>query len=80
MFKSKGPYPTFLNDMDGFSTGGPILFYLDGMKEGYESGSNVNARLMGHDEIEFSTSNSSLTFLVDMEENILVHHFAEIGK
>jgi hypothetical protein len=28
--------PTFLNDLDWFSTMGPILFYLDGMKQAHE--------------------------------------------
>lgn len=80
MFKGKGPSdPNILNDMDGFGTGGPILFYLDGMKEGYEAGSNYT-RLVGPDEIELSTTKSSLTFLIDIEEKSLVHHFAEIGK
>jgi hypothetical protein len=49
------------------------------MKEGYEAGSNYT-RLVGPDEIVLSTTKSSLTFLIDIEEKSLVHHFAEIGK
>ena len=39
--------PTFLNRLDGFSTMGPFLFYIDGLKESHEAG---NTQLKGLNE------------------------------
>ena len=64
--------PGFLNDLDGFSTLGPLLFYIEGMKEGGGVG------LQGPDSIADSVTEKSVTLLLDVESNELVHHFAEI--
>lgn len=64
-----------LNELDGFSTSGPILFYLEGLKEGLGKGTN---RLMGPDEIHLSTTKESMTLLFDLDSLKLVAHFAEI--
>ncbi len=70
---------SFLENKDGFSTSGTILFYLDGMKEAQEGGQHKNlSRLIGPDEIEKSTTKESLTLLIDLESRSLVPHFAEI--
>jgi hypothetical protein len=55
----------------------PLLFYLDGMKEAHERGSN-RMELQGPERIEFSVTSQSLTLLVDVVEQKLVHHSAEI--
>ena len=68
-------HPTKLNRFDGFSTSGPILFYLDGLKEGLGKGPK---RLIGPDEIELSITNQSMTLLFDIDAKTLIHHFAEI--
>ncbi len=62
-----------LNDLDGFSTSAPILFYLDGFKEG-----NNEESLIGHEDIDSSVTNQSMTLLLDMDSKELVHHFAEM--
>lgn len=51
---------------------GPILFYIDGLKEGGGDG------LQGPDFIEHSVTAKSITLLLDIEKYELVHHFAEI--
>jgi len=79
MYKGGPVLPSFLNDLDGFSTIGPILFYLKGMRESNGRGLD-NCSLIGPEEIHMSTSSSSLTLLVDVNEGILVHHFAEIDS
>jgi hypothetical protein len=83
--------PTFLNKLDGFSTMGPILFYLEGMKEShdaYMTAVHQNSllkqpqrgitRLRGHEELELSITPYSTTLFLDVELRVLVPHSAEI--
>eukprot|EP00523_Entomoneis_sp_CCMP467_P008737 CAMPEP_0168729682 /NCGR_PEP_ID=MMETSP0724-20121128/6339_1 /TAXON_ID=265536 /ORGANISM="Amphiprora sp., Strain CCMP467" /LENGTH=1410 /DNA_ID=CAMNT_0008776593 /DNA_START=69 /DNA_END=4302 /DNA_ORIENTATION=+ len=72
----------FLNEMDGFSPAGPILFYLNGMKEICDHAKqhqvdNVT-RIMGPSDIELSTTDKSLTLLLDVDAKELVAHSAEM--
>lgn len=80
IFKGYGPaHPTVVNDLDGFSTSGPILFYVEGMKEAGGRGIHDNMKLIGpNDDIGLSITNLSVTLLVDVSQNVLVPHFAEI--
>ena len=72
-------HPRFLNeDLDGFSTMAPILFYVEGLKEAYEHGSNSGAVLQGPEQIEYSMTQKSITLLLNVDEKILVPHSAEI--
>ena len=71
-------HPTFLNDLDGFSTMAPILFYLEGMKEAHEQGKNNRVQLQGHQTMELSVTASSATLLLNVDIGKLVHHTAEI--
>lgn len=72
-------HPAFLNELDGFSTMGPILFYMDRLREAHEAGKH---QLRGHPDIEFSTAQGSVTLLLridlDTKEGVLVEHSAEI--
>ena len=68
-------HPTALNEMDGFSTSGPILFYLNGLKEGNGKGTK---RLAGPEEIHLSITDQSMTLLFDIDSKVLIPHFAEI--
>jgi hypothetical protein len=65
----------FYNELDGFSTMGPILFYIEGLKEAHEAGVN---QLKGQTEIAKSVTQESATFLVDVKGATLVPHSAEI--
>ena len=67
-----------LNGRDGFGTSGTIMFYMDGMKEADGKGFMNNTQLVGHEEIELSTTSRSMTLLLDMDTKELVPHFAEI--
>ncbi|GKY97657.1 hypothetical protein MPSEU_000724000 [Mayamaea pseudoterrestris] len=67
--------PAWLNDKDGFSTMGPILFYVDGLKEAHEA---KNGQLQGHANIAKSTTRQSITLLLDVNTSKLVAHSAEI--
>ena len=58
--------------LDGFSTLGPLLFYIEGLKEGGGVG------LQGPDRIAHSVTAKSVTLLLDVDRKVLVHHFAEI--
>lgn len=70
--------PTFLNQqLDGFSTMAPMLFYMEGLKEAQEAETS-EIRLQGSENIELSVTNSSITLLVDVKEQMLVPHSAEI--
>jgi hypothetical protein len=67
----------FLNDLDGFSTMAPILFYMEGLKEAYElHGSVIGLQCPAH--IEYSVTNRSITLLVNVDSGALVPHSAEI--
>lgn len=78
----------FLNRLDGFSTMGPMLFYMEGMKESHETYKKKHnsitqtqagvTRLRGHQEIELSITPYSTTLLLDVEAKALVPHSAEI--
>jgi hypothetical protein len=70
-------HPNFLNDLDGFSTMAPLLFYVKGMKEAQEIG-NIETRLQGHENIHLSVTRKSVTLLIDMDKKKLVPHSAEI--
>jgi hypothetical protein len=69
--------PTFLNQLDGFSTMAPMLFYIAGMKEAHEKGAS-SIRLQGPANIADSVTPQSITLLVDVTEGQLVPHSAEI--
>lgn len=71
--------PSFLNELDGFSTIGPIIFYREGLKEGGGLGAN-GSMLCGPEKIDLSNTSKSLTLLVDIEQQVLVHHFSEIDS
>ena len=70
--------PSFLNKLDGFSTMAPLLFYIDGLKEAHRQPTNNTVRLQGHENIEESVTKNSITLLVDVSTQKLVHHSAEI--
>jgi hypothetical protein len=72
--------PGFLNRLDGFSTMAPILFYREGLKEGMEAnmGNAEIPRLMGAAQVAESTTQQSITLLVDVTSESLVSHTAEI--
>jgi len=91
MLKGRVPISTdFLKNLDGFSTMGPILFYIEGMQESHEnylqllqvdpswSQRTGMTRLRGHQEIALSVSPFSATLLVDVASKELVPHSAEI--
>lgn len=65
----------YLNRLDGFSTMGPILFYIEGLKEAYEAGA---AGLQGHAHIARSVTPQSITLLIDINASSLVPHSAEV--
>ena len=76
----------FISKLDGFSTMAPMLFYLDGMKEGHEllatidnsnTTRNINT-LQGPERIEHSVTSTSVTLLLDVTAMELVYHSAEI--
>lgn len=67
--------PTFLNNLDGFSTMGSILFYMSGLKEAHEAGVT---QLQGPSSIAGSVTPRSVTLLVDINASTLVAHSAEI--
>ena len=71
-------HPNFVNELDGFSTMAPILFYLDGMKEAEERGGSGRQRLQGHESLDLSVTPQSVTFLIDVYERKLIHHSAEV--
>eukprot|EP00536_Pseudo-nitzschia_multiseries_P005505 jgi/Psemu1/238557/estExt_Genewise1.C_1030068 len=80
--------PTFLNKLDGFSTMGPILFYMEGLKVQHERTTKTKTtttttttnikRLQGPESIASSVTNHSITVLVDVKKGTLVPHSAEI--
>ena len=65
----------FCNRLDGFSTMGALLFYLDGLKEGHEAGAN---QLQGPSHVAQSVTPQSVTLLVDVTAQTLVAHSAEV--
>jgi hypothetical protein len=75
-----------LNQMDGFSTSGPMLFYMNGFKEGHvkqrlttsNATTIIQTRLIGPNEMHYSITNQSVTLLLDIKSRELVPHFAEI--
>lgn len=70
-------HPDFVNELDGFSTMAPILFYLDGLKELHEAGYS-NQTLQGPEHIAQSVTNLSVTLLINVNDQVLVPHSAEI--
>ena len=80
----------FLNKMDGFSTMGPLLFYMEGMKDSHDAYLQAVqerpslktepgiTRLRGTEELGLSITPYSTTLLLDVDNNILVPHSAEI--
>jgi len=72
-------HPTFLNeDLDGFSTMAPILFYMEGLKEAHENNIDNRVELQGPERIEYSITENSITLLLNVDKGILVPHSAEI--
>ena len=70
-------HPEFLNELDGFSTMAPLLFYVDGLKEAQENG-NREVRLQGPQHIANSVTSASVTALINVDDMSLVPHSAEI--
>ena len=66
---------TILNELDGFSTMAPLLFYIEGLKEAHEAGIH---QLQGLSNIAESITPQSVTLLVEVLEEKLVPHSAEI--
>ena len=66
----------FFNRLDGFTTMGPILFYLDGLKEAHEAGAQQLQGPVEH--VAQSITPVSVTLLLDVEAQKLVPHSAEI--
>jgi len=73
IFKGRGEF-NFLNDHDGFSINGPVLFNFNGFSG---KGIQPEMQLMGPEDIDMSVMNHSLTVLVDISKRTLVHHFSE---
>ena len=71
-------HPQFLNELDGFSTMAPILFYMEGLKEAYEQNTDNRLELQGLERITYSTTPQSITFLVNVDNQELVPHSAEV--
>jgi len=76
LYKGATPIHSSYNDMDGFSTGGPIVFYLDGMREGNGRGAN-GSMLPPVDDIAKSLTPKSVTLLLNIDDGVLVAHFSE---
>ena len=79
----RGPkvkHPIQLHTYDGFITSGPILFYLEGVKEGKGLGYNGTSRLIPPNEMELSVTSQSMTLLLDVTDGVLLPHFAEIDS
>ena len=71
--------PSFLNELDGFSTMAPMLFYLDGLKEAIEAMEHKKGSgLFGAAMMSQSTTPNSITLLMDVATRSLVAHSAEI--
>lgn len=74
--------PGFWNELDGFSTMAPILFYgLEGLKESHEakrrgSTTNVYPRLV-EDNVRESVTHKSVTLLWDVDRSKLIAHTAQ---
>jgi hypothetical protein len=74
--------PGFWNELDGFSTMAPILFYgLDGLKEGHMANrhgakTNVYPRLVD-DNVRESITHQSITLLWDVDQSKLIAHTAQ---
>ena len=83
--RNKFVHANFLNKLDGFPTMGPIMFYINGLKESNEAltqnpnlvNSNVTT-LMGPSNIAKSITRESTTLLLDVNAQELVPHSAEI--
>jgi hypothetical protein len=74
-------HSTKLNDLDGFSTSGPILFYIDKLKEGHDNvkgNPTERTRLVSPEEIHLSITKQSMTLLLDIDSMVLIPHYAEI--
>ena len=82
-------HPYFLNKLDGFPTMGPFMFYIDGLKEAHEQTEKVTnndnnnmqphrTKLMGPPDIAKSVTSESMTLLIDVDDQVLVPHSAEI--
>jgi hypothetical protein len=67
----------FLNQLDGFSTMAPLLFYMDGLKEAHQLGGS-SIQMQGADNIDLSVTNRSITLLLDVDSHTLVPHTAEV--
>lgn len=75
----------FLNNLDGFPTMGPIMFYIEGLKQAHQAlldqptlASASTTMLMWPSDTSMSTSQKSMTLLLDVEAAELVHHSAEV--
>ena len=68
----------FANELDGFSTMAPMLFYLDGLKEAHELDSSNAFGLQGPESIAKSITPYSITLLLNVNTSELVPHTAEI--
>ena len=68
--------PSVINELDGFSTIAPILFYLDGLKEGGGAGVHEGSGLPTSYTIGDSITSKSITLLFDVDSRELVPHFS----
>jgi hypothetical protein len=59
----------YWNEMDGFSTISPLLFYLSGAS---------SQHLVGHSNIGVSVSNITTTIIINAKTGALVAHWAEL--
>jgi hypothetical protein len=76
---------SFLQDLDGFSTMAPILFYMEGLQERHQAESHgANTRvyptLVDNQHIEDSVTNKSITLLWNVDEQALVPHTAQVDS
>ncbi|GMH73986.1 hypothetical protein TrST_g6648 [Triparma strigata] len=70
--------PSVINELDGFSTIAPILFYLTGLDEGGGKGAVEGSGLPTADTIEMSLTSMSTTLLFEVESMALVPHFSSL--
>jgi len=71
--------PSVINELDGFSTIAPILFYLEGLREGGGKGVDEGSGLPTADTLEDSLTSKSTTLLIDVDAMELVPHFSRLS-
>jgi hypothetical protein len=74
-------HPGFLNELDGFSTMAPMMFYVSGLKEAHQAAAEAKGgggQLKGWQNIAESTTSQSATLLLEVVSRRLLPHSAEI--